>query len=74
VAAVDVVDAFLAGLPGARRLAHAGWGITVPAETAGGEPLDVDLTIADGPLRGEGRGPRPRARARPLGAPLLLAG
>jgi Putative bacterial sensory transduction regulator len=51
VAAVDVVDAYLAGLPGTRRLAHAEWGITLPAEAAGGEPLDVGLTIADGLLR-----------------------
>jgi Putative bacterial sensory transduction regulator len=51
VAAVDVVDAYVNGLPGGgRRLAEAEWGITVPAEAAGGEPLDVGLRIADGLL------------------------
>jgi hypothetical protein len=52
VAAVDVVDAYLQALPGGcRRLAHAEWGLTVPAESAGGQPLDVGLSIADGLLR-----------------------
>jgi hypothetical protein len=52
MAAVDVVDDYLRSLPGpTRRLAHAEWGLTVPAEAAGGEPLDVGLTIADGLLR-----------------------
>jgi hypothetical protein len=51
MAAVDVVDAYVHGLPtGGRRLAHAEWGITVPDETAGGTPLDVGLRIADGLL------------------------
>jgi Putative bacterial sensory transduction regulator len=51
MAAVDVVDAYVHGLPtGGRRLAHAEWGITVPGETAGGTPLDVGLRIADGLL------------------------
>ena len=52
MAAVDVVEAYLLTLPGRRRrLAHAEWGLTVPAESAGGEPLDVGLSIADGLLR-----------------------
>jgi len=51
MAAVDVVDAYVDALPGgARRLAHAEWGITVPPEAAGGEALDVGLRIADGLL------------------------
>jgi Putative bacterial sensory transduction regulator len=51
VAAVDVVDAYVSALPaGGRRLAHAEWGITVPAESLRGEPLDVGLRIADGLL------------------------
>jgi hypothetical protein len=51
VAAVDVIDAYLAGLPGSvRRLAHGEWGLTVPAEAVG-EPLDVGLSIADGLVR-----------------------
>jgi hypothetical protein len=49
--AVDVVNHYLHGLPGgARRLAHAEWGLTIAAETLG-EPLDVGLSIADGLLR-----------------------
>jgi hypothetical protein len=53
VAAVDVVDDFLAAVPGleARRLAHAEWGLTVPGERLGGELLDVGLSVADGMLR-----------------------
>jgi hypothetical protein len=52
MAAVDVVEAYLRGLSGERRrLAHAEWGLTLPAEAAGGEPLDVGLSIADGLLR-----------------------
>jgi hypothetical protein len=51
----DTVDAYLASLPGlkARRLAHGEWGITVPAESAGGQPLDVGLRLADGLLRAQ---------------------
>ena len=51
MSSVDVVNDYLEGLPGgARRLAHAEWGLTLPAETLG-EPLDVGLSIADGLLR-----------------------
>jgi hypothetical protein len=51
VAAVDVVDAYVAALPGGgRRVAESEWGITVPGEAAGGEPLDIGLRIADGLL------------------------
>ena len=52
MAAVDVVEAFLVAVPdlGVRRLAHAEWGVTVPGERLGGEPLDVGLTLADGLL------------------------
>ena len=54
MAAVDVVDAYVSALPaGGRRLAHAEWGITVPAESVGGEPLDVGLRVADGILRAQ---------------------
>jgi hypothetical protein len=54
VAAVDVVDAYVSALPrGGRRLAHAEWGITVPAEALSGEPLDVGLRIADDLLRAQ---------------------
>ena len=54
MAAVDVIDAYVSALPaGGRRLAHAEWGITVPAESIGGEQLDVGLRIADGLLRAQ---------------------
>ena len=50
--AVDVVDAYVRGLGDrGRRVAHAEWGVTIPAEAAGGQPLDVGIRIADGMLR-----------------------
>ncbi len=49
--AVDVVDAYVDALPaGGRRLAHSEWGVTVAAESVGGEPLDIGVRIADGML------------------------
>ena len=54
MSAVDVVDGYLSGLAGpARRLAHAEWGLTLPAEAAGGHPLDVGVRIADELLRAQ---------------------
>jgi hypothetical protein len=55
MAAADVVDAYVSGVPAlaARRLAHGEWGLTVPGESAGGWPLDVGLRIADGMLRAQ---------------------
>jgi Putative bacterial sensory transduction regulator len=55
MAAVDIVDAYLAAQPelGMRRLAHGEWGITVPAEPLGGYALDVGLRIADELLRAQ---------------------
>lgn len=52
MAAVDVVDQYLAAQPalGTRQLAHGEWGITVPADALGA-PLDVGLRIADELLR-----------------------
>ena len=53
MAAADHVQAYLASMPGlgARRLAHAEWGITVPGENVGGDPIEASLRIADGLLR-----------------------
>ena len=53
MAAADQVQAYLASMPGlgARRLAHAEWGITVPGENVGGDPIEASLRIADGLLR-----------------------
>jgi putative sensory transduction regulator len=54
VAAADLVDDYLSGLPGeTRRLARAEWGVTLAPEAAGGEPLDIGLRIADGLLRAQ---------------------
>jgi hypothetical protein len=54
MAAVDVVDAYVAALPGAtRRLAHAEWGVTVRAESAAGHPLDMSVRIDGGLVRAQ---------------------
>ena len=66
MAAVDHVDEYLASLPGeVRRLAHGEWGLTVPAETLDGEPLDVGLSIADGLLRAKAAALGPAADLDP---------
>jgi hypothetical protein len=51
--AVDEVDAYLASVDalGVRRLAHTEWGIVVPADNAGGDPIEASVRIADGLLR-----------------------
>jgi hypothetical protein len=52
MAAADVVDAYVAGLPGEHRaLTPTEWGLSLPADAGGGWPLDVGLRIADGLLR-----------------------
>jgi hypothetical protein len=54
MAAVDLIDAYLAALPGdTRRLAHAEWGLTVQPEAAGGWPLDVGIRVADELVRAQ---------------------
>ncbi|MBX5468273.1 MAG: YbjN domain-containing protein [Thermoleophilaceae bacterium] len=51
MAAIDLVDAYVAALPGdTRRVARGEWGITVGPEQAGGRPLDVGVRLADGLL------------------------
>jgi hypothetical protein len=50
MAAVDVITAYVAEL-GGRRLAHAEWGLTLPADAAGGWPCDIGLRIDDGLLK-----------------------
>ncbi len=51
MAAADLVDAYLAELPGdTRRLAGAEWGLTAPPDVAGGWPLHVGLRLLDGLL------------------------
>jgi hypothetical protein len=52
IAAVDVVNEYLESLPGEhRRLAHAEWGLTLPAENVAGWPCDIGLRIDDQLLR-----------------------
>ena len=53
MAAVDEVDAYLSSVDalGVRRLAHTEWGIVVPGENAGGDPIEASVRIADGLLR-----------------------
>ena len=54
MAVVDVVDRYVAALPGdTRRLAHAEWGITLRPESAGGHPLDMSVRVDDGLLRAQ---------------------
>ena len=62
MAAVDEVEAYLSSVPGlgARRLAHAEWGIAIPGENVSGEPVEASIRIADGLVRVQ-------AFARPAG-------
>jgi hypothetical protein len=54
VAAADVVDAYVDAFEGVgRRVAEGEWGLTVPAEAAGGWPLEVGLRISEGMLRAQ---------------------
>jgi hypothetical protein len=55
MSAVDAVAEYLASVEGlsARRLAHAEWGITIPGENLGGEPIEASLRIAEGLLRAQ---------------------
>ena len=74
MAAVDEVDAYLVvgrRELGARRLAHAEWGIVVPGENAGGDPIEASIRIADGLLRVQALALHARQRPRPLDAALV---
>jgi len=53
MAAVDEVDAYLSSIDalGVRRLAHTEWGIVVPGDSTGGDPIEASVRIADGLLR-----------------------
>ena len=54
MAAVHVMDEYVAGLPGeTRRLGHAEWGITLRADSGGGHELDMSVRIDDGLLRAQ---------------------
>jgi hypothetical protein len=53
MAAIDEIEAYLESMPGlqARRLAHTEWGIVVPGDNVGGQPIEASLRIADRLLR-----------------------
>jgi hypothetical protein len=53
MAAVDEVDAYLSSVDAlqVRRLAHAEWGIVVPGDNAGDDPIEASVRIVDGLLR-----------------------
>jgi hypothetical protein len=53
MAAVDEIEAYIASVPGlsARRLAHAEWGIQVPGDEVGGDPIEASIRVADGLVR-----------------------
>ena len=53
MAAIDEVEAYLDSIPGlsTRRLAHAEWGIVIPGESVGGDPIEASMRIADSLLR-----------------------
>ena len=55
MAAVDEVEAYLRSVDGlsARRLSHTEWGITVPGDRVGGDPIEASVRIADGLLRAQ---------------------
>jgi hypothetical protein len=53
MAAIDEVEAYLESMPGlnARQLGHGEWGIVVPGDNVGGDPIEASLRIADRLLR-----------------------
>ena len=54
MAASEVIDEYLAAFDGSsRRVGPGEWGLTVPAEAAGGWPLEVGIRLAEGMLRAQ---------------------
>ena len=53
MAAIDEVEAYLDTVQGleVRRLAHAEWGIVIPGESVGGDPIEASMRLADRLLR-----------------------
>lgn len=52
MAAIELIDEYVAGLSGqSRRLAHGEWGVTLEPEQAAGWPLHVGITVAEGIVR-----------------------
>ena len=53
MAARDEVEAYLESMPGltVRRLAHTEWGLVIPGESVGGDPIEASMRLADRLLR-----------------------
>ena len=53
VAAVDEIEAYLSSVPGldARRLSHAEWGIAIPGDNVGDDPIEASVRVIDGLVR-----------------------
>jgi hypothetical protein len=53
MAAIDEVEAYLESMPGlsSRRLAHTEWGIRIPGDSVGGDPIEASIRLADRLLR-----------------------
>ena len=53
MAAVDEIEAYLDTVADlqVRRLAHAEWGVVIPGESVGGDPIEASMRLADGLLR-----------------------
>jgi hypothetical protein len=53
VAAIDEIEAYLDSMPDlhVRRLAHTEWGVVIPGESVGGEPIEASMRLADRLLR-----------------------
>jgi hypothetical protein len=55
MAAVDELDAYLSSVDalGVRRLSHTEWGIVVPGDNTGGDPIEASVRISDGLVRAQ---------------------
>jgi hypothetical protein len=53
MAAIDEIEAYLETVPDlqVRRLAHTEWGIVIPGEPVGGDPIEASVRLADGLVR-----------------------
>jgi hypothetical protein len=53
MAALDEIEAYLDSMPDlqVRRLAHTEWGVVIPGESVGREPIEASMRLADQLLR-----------------------
>ena len=53
MAALDEIEAYLDSMPDlqVRRLAHTEWGVVIPGESVGREPIEASMRLADRLLR-----------------------